>query len=54
MQSLSVRSSSPGGATELMRYGPTKAIGTEPSTSHRARRMWGEPSRLCTRAPPVL
>ena len=54
MQSLSVLSRSSGSVNHDTRYGPSRAIGTEPTTSQPASRMFGEPSRLCTIAPPVL
>ena len=54
MQSLSVLSRSSGSVKYATRYGPSSAIGTEPTISHMASRMFGEPSRLCTMAPPDL
>ena len=54
MQSLSVLSRSSGSVNHEIRYGPSRAIGTEPMISHMASRMFGEPSRLCTMAPPDL
>ncbi len=54
MQSFSVSSRSSGSVNHETRWGPSSAIGTEPTISHLASCMWGEPSRLCTIAPPVL
>ena len=47
-------SSSVSSVNHATRCGPSSAIGMEPIISHIASRMLGEPSRLCTIAPPVL